>query len=365
MKLVKVADDDTSSVVQAVAKYANSQNRVSGADLFATHEFHVRLEQISRRVRAPAKEGAQYQTGWYYERARGQWEYEKTSKTGAAESKRFNLEYPRPQKITKTDWAKYSYCWGKKPHLVSKGAQSVFADYAVAVDMQWESNDAQFNDFYFKNNVGKAILYEGLRSAVMKEDWYKNSQGYLANIVAYGVAKFSLEISEQFPGQRYDFNKIWNHQAVPQPTLTALLLVAEKAQEFLTDPRRPQANVTQWAKQSACWEGFAKIAIKIAPAVEKDLLAAGESAEIQKEAVAVRKMDSGFEAITRVVAVRKKTWVAVAMSVSKTPISPMESSLVEQFGAGTQNVPSEKQAKALIRMLDRFSAIGLIARGDY
>jgi hypothetical protein len=364
MKLVRVADDDTSSVVQAVAKYANSQNRVSGADLFATHDFHVRLEQISRRLRAPAKEGAQYQTGWYYERARGQWEYEKTSKTVTADQKKFDLEYPRSQKITKTDWAKYSYCWGKKPHLVSKGAQSVFADYAVAVDKQWESNDSEFNENYFKNNVGKAILYEELRSAIMKEDWYRNSQGYLANIVAYAIAKFSLQISEQFPGQRYDFDKVWSQQSAPEPTLRSLVVIAKKAQEFLTDPRRPQANVTQWAKQTACWEGFAKAAISVDSSVATDLVSESESTAIQKDAIAVRKMDSGFEAVARVVAVPKKTWVAVAMSLSSNPISPMESSLVEQFGTG-KNVPSEKQAKALIRMLDRLSETGAISRDEY
>lgn len=365
MKLVRVADDDTSSVVQAVAKYANSQNRVSGADLFATHDFHVRLEQISRRLRAPAKEGAQYQTGWYYERARGQWEYEKTSKTSAAERKKFDLEYPRSQKITKTDWAKYSYCWGKKPHIVSKGAQSVFADYAVAVDKQWESNDSAFNEHYFKNNIGKAILYEGLRSAILKEDWYRNSQGYLANIVAYSIARFSLQIAEQFPSQRYDFDKVWNQQSVPQSTLTSLLLISKQAQDFLTDSRRPQANVTQWAKQPACWDGFAKVTVNIDSAVTNDLLDQTESAAIQKEATAVRKMDSGFEAVARIVRVQDKTWVSVAKSVSSNPISPMETSLVEQFGTGKKNVPSEKQAKALIRMLDRFSEVGAISREEY
>jgi hypothetical protein len=365
MKLVKVRDDDASSVVQAVAKYANSQNRVSGADLFATHEFHVRLEQISRRLRAPAKEGAQYQTGWYYERARGQWEYEKASRSGTAERNRFDLEYPRAQKITKTDWAKYSYCWGKKPHLVSKGAQSVFADYAVAVDKQWETSDDEFNENYFKNNVGKAIIYEGLRTAVMKEDWYKSSPGYLANIVAYAIAKFRLQIDDQFPAQKYDFTKTWNLQAIPLETLRALLAIAHEAQVYLNDPRRPQANVTQWAKQTACWEGFSKVSIAVDSAVAEDLLDANESAVLQREATKVRKMDSGFEAINRVLEVMPETWKSVAMSVSKHPISPMEADLVEAFGAGNKKVPSERQAKALIRMLDRFSSIGVIGRDDY
>lgn len=365
MKLVKVSDQDASSVVQSVAKYANSQNRVSGADLFATHEFHVRLEQISRRLRAPAKEGAQYQTGWYYERARGQWEYEKASQIGAADRNRFDLEYPRSQKITKTDWAKYAYCWGKKPHLVSKGAQSVFAEYAVAVDKEWQAKDSEFNENYFRTNVAKAIMYESLRSGVMREDWYQQSPGYLANIVAYSIAKFSLQLSEQFPDQRYDFGKVWDLQELPQATLRVLLQIAKRAQQYLNDPSRPQANVTQWAKQPACWEGFSKIAIDGVSTVASDLLDANEYATIQKEASVVRKMDSGFEAVARVLAVKQSTWVTVANSVSRNPISPMEIALFEEFGSGKKKVPSERQAKALLRMLDRFASAGVIGRNEY
>ena len=194
MKLVVVDPANASTVVHSVAKYANSQNRVSGADLFSTHDFHVRMEQISRRLRAPAKEGEQYQSGWYYERARGQWENDRAARGSANEQKKFELEYPKSQRITKTDWAKYAYCWGKKPHLVSKGAQSVFADYAVAVDKTWVQDSDQFGDGYFRTNVAKAIMFEQLRSATLKEEWYKSSPGYLANIVAYAIARFALQI---------------------------------------------------------------------------------------------------------------------------------------------------------------------------
>lgn len=365
MKLVRVTDADSAGVVQSVAKFANSQNRVSGADLFATHEFHVRLEQISRRLRAPAKEGAQYQTGWYYERARGQWEYEKASRGTTAEQKRFELEFPRAQKITKTDWAKYSYCWGKKPHLVSKGAQSVFADYAVAVDKEWESNDVAFNEHYFKSNVGKAILYERLRSSVLKESWYLNSQGYLANIVAYAISKFSLEVGKSYPGQRYDFSKLWRLQNVPSTTLRVLLNFAQLAQAHLTDARRPQANVTQWAKQVACWEGFSKVEVVLDGSLIDDLVELEVASNAEKDAKKLRMIDSGFEAIQRIVNVSPQVWTAVLAPNPGTSISPMEADLIREFGSKKGKVPSERQAQALLRLLERFVASGAIGKDDY
>jgi hypothetical protein len=359
MKLVVVDPSEASSVVHAVAKYANSQNRVSGADLFSTHDFHVLMEQISRRLRAPAKEGQQYQSGWYYERARGQWENDRAVRGSTAEQKKFELEYPRSQRITKTDWAKYAYCWGKKPYLVSKGAQSVFADYALAVDKQWETDRNQFNEGYFKSNVGKAIMYERLRSAVLKQDWYASSPGYLANIVAYAISRFALQIDDQFGGAKYDFGRVWERQSLGETTLATLLEVARAAQLHLTNDSRPQANVTQWAKQQACWDRFSKSALTLSQPIAGELMSAEDFHIVATDARKQRVMDSGFEKIQRVMAVNAATWQAIYRAGG---LSPLESDLVQLIGLQERGVPSDKQATVLIRLLGRMADNGAIPR---
>lgn len=361
MKLVVVDPADASGVVHAVAKYANSQNKVSGADLFSTHEFHIRMEQISRRLRAPAKEGQQYQTGWFYERARGQWENDRTARGGLAEQKKFELEYPRAQRITKTDWAKYAYCWGKKPHLVSKGAQSVFADYAVAVDKQWEDDNSQFSEGYFRNNVGKAIMYEELRAAVLKQTWYREAPGYLANIVAYAISRFALQVDNQFGGAKFDFGAVWNRQSLSALTLNALLEMAHAAQKHLTDEARPQANVTQWAKQQASWERFSKVRLGLPDDIEHELVTAEEATTQAKDDRKQQAMDTGFAAIQRVMAVGGPVWENVYRQKG---LSPMETDLVNAFGL-SRRVPSERQAGVLLRLLDRMASEGVVRREDF
>jgi hypothetical protein len=368
MKLVTVSDADSATVVQAVAKYANSQNRVSAADLFSTHEFHVRLEQISRRLRAPSKEGQQYQTGWFYERARGQWENDRTARGSAGEQAKFDLEYPRSQRITKTDWAKYDYCWNQHPDLVSRGAQSLFSDFATKVDAQWTKDDGKgadaYGDAYFRTSVGKAIMYEVLRSEIAKQDWYKSTRGYLANIVAYAISRFSLQLEIQF-GAKYDFDRAWRNQALSTSTLHCLLRVAYVAQQYLTDPSRPQANVTQWAKQQACWEGFKKVPAPLDDGVRADLIgiedAKAQTSDAQKE----RAMDTGFEAITRVMAVDVTVWESIYSSGKRISISPTERDLVQMFGLRSGKIPSERQAAVLLRLLARLADIGVIHRGSY
>jgi len=369
MKLVTVSDSDTSSVVQAVAKYANSQNKVNAADLFSTHEFHIRMEQISRRLLAPAKEGQQYQTGWFYERARGQWENDRTGSGSAGDQAKFELEYPKLQRITKTDWAKYDYCWNQRPDLVSKGAQSVFVDYAAKVDEQWTADDGKganaFGDGYFRAGVGKAIMYETLRAEVLKQDWYKASRGYLANIVAYAISYFASQIDAQFGGAVYNFQRVWQRQAISGGTLSALLEVAYAAQRHLTHPTRPQANVTQWAKQQACWEAFKRVSFEITDAVSDDLLPADVAKDEGSNHRKERAMDTGFEAVKRVLSVEARVWETIYGSTTRVPISPLEESLVKMFGLRSGKVPSDRQAAVLLRLLERMVDNGILSRDAY
>lgn len=369
MKLVTVSDADSTTVVQAVAKYANSQNKVNAADLFSTHEFHIRMEQISRRLSAPAKEGEQYQTIWFYERARGQWENDRTARGTASEQAKFELEYPRSQRITKTDWAKYDYCWNQRPDLVSKGAQSAFAEYSTQVDSQWTADEGKgadaFGDAYFRTGVGKAIMYETLRVEVLKQDWYKAARGYLANIVAYAISRFAFQIGVDFGGAKYDFGRVWQHQKISDGTLEALLEIAYSAQQHLTDPNRPQANVTQWAKQQACWEGFKKVTIRLKDAVQGDLVTAEqariEASDHRKE----RAMDTGFEVVQRIHSVKAKVWETIYSSTAQVPISPTEKNLVQMFGLRSGKVPSERQAAVLLRLLHRMADNGVLSRDAY
>ncbi|CAL4861276.1 hypothetical protein MMM2322_02961 [Microbacterium sp. MM2322] len=279
-----------------------------------------------------------------------------------SEQKKFELEYPKSQRITKTDWAKYAYCWGKKPHLVSKGAQSVFADYAVAVDKQWETDDARFGDGYFRNNIGKALMYEQLRSAVLKQVWYTASPGYLANIVAYAIARFSSQIETQFGGAKFDFGRVWETQSIDETTLVALLDFAHAAQLHLTDDNRPQANVTQWAKQQACWDQFSKARLQLEVTLQSSLVSAEDARSATRDERKLRVMDTGFENIRRVVSVSQDTWAAVYRAGQ---LSPLESNLVQLFGLRSGNVPSEKQASVLLRLLDRMADVGAIARESF
>ena len=110
MKLSIVDPDRAVEVVPRISEYANSQNRVSSADFFSNHPFHVRLEDFSRRLYAPSRDGSFRQSKWFYERARGQYQ-DARGGMSQAERGRFDLEYPKAQVFTKTDLAKFLNVW--------------------------------------------------------------------------------------------------------------------------------------------------------------------------------------------------------------------------------------------------------------
>lgn len=361
MKLVTVEPDTASEMVASISRFANSQNAVSEADLFSNSPFHVRLEQISRRAMAPAKEGELFQTKWFYERARGQWENQRNAGT-PAEVKRFEAEYPKRQRLTKTDWAKYAFSWSQRPHDVSKGAQSNFMAYAKAASELWEKDPDQIGDAYFRVGVGKAIMYNDLRESVLDSEWYET--GYLANIVAYAMSRFAYELSIKFPGQKYDFESVWRRQGLSKVSRDALTEVAHRMQLVLTADDRPQANVTQWAKQPAAWEAAKKCRIDVPDAVVQDLLGAAEERSRLVDAKRERQVDSGLEALSRVLKVSPATWEAVLTEGTRGAVlSPTDAALVQLMLK--KSLPTDRQALRLARILERCSQEGIIPDDSY
>lgn len=356
MKLVTVEPETASEMVASISRFANSQNAVSEADLFSNSPFHVRLEQISRRVMAPPAEGLQYQSKWFYERARGQWENQRNAGT-VADAKRFELEYPKRQRLTKTDWAKFAFCWSQRPHEVSKGAQANFMAYAKVANELWEKDPDQIGDAYFRTGVGKAIMFSDVREAVLDADWY--ATGYLANIVAYAISRFAVEVSLRYPNQKYDFEAVWRRQALSQTSRTALVDIAHQMQLVLTDDDRPQANVTQWAKQPAAWEAAKRARVNLPSAIVDDLLDTGEERGRLVEAKRERQIDSGLEAASRVLRVSTDTWRTVIQEGTRAGIvSPTDAALVQLIMK--RSMPSDRQALRLARLLDRCVQEGVL-----
>lgn len=360
MKLIIVEDARSSDLVPLISRYANSQNKVSEADFFSNHPFHVRMEEMSKQVYAPAKPGVRFATRWYYERVRSQYQSDK-AKLGVAESRKFEATNPKSQMITKTEAAKYLSTWDQKPHIVSQGAQKVFLDFAKFVDSSWNSDPNQFNEAFYRALVAKGIIFENLRLSVMKSDWYAG--GYLANIVAYTVAKFSNIISESKPGYEFDFEKIWQAQSIDSKLLSHLVEMASVINDELTNEKRPNSNVGEWAKSIKFWDLIKAKQVDIGIDLEDFLVSKSESKARKDDAKKTQKLDSGISAQISVMESSSTYWEkALSFGREQNSLTESEIDYFTKLSNKTQSqrVLLEWQAKKALEALERIKNIGFV-----
>jgi hypothetical protein len=358
MKLIVVEELRAAELVPKISRYANTQNRVSEADFFSNHPFHVRMEEKSRRVLTPAKPGVAYQTKWFYERTRGQYLNEK-AKVSIAQARRFETEFPRSQLLTKTDAAKYSSSWNQQPHIVSSGAQKNFIAFASQIAKDWESNSDQFGDQYFIDLVCKGILFDAVRSMVQKSDWY--SSGYLANIVTYTLAKLCAMIKRSNPGAELDFRQIWAAQEVPQSLLELIAPISKAVFEVLTDDERPIVNVTEWAKREKCWETVLAVNIPVDPGLLPFVMSGSENREERSGARKLQRVDSGIEAQIKVNELGSRYWVKLReFGRSMKLLSEKDLGILRSATGESGRLATEAQASILMGLSAKMEAVGFV-----
>lgn len=361
MKLVVVDPSLAESLVPKISRYANSQNAVNEADFFSNSPFHIRLEQLSKRVATPSVSGTTLRTKWFYERARGQFQNDKAKLSKAAQ-KRFDAEYPKTQLITKTDAARYINSWNGLPHIVSRGTQKNFHQFAMSVDPLWNKDDTQFNERYFRELVALAILYRDLRKAVMKADWYR--KGYLANIVTLTLARIGHEVGKASgSGSNFDFEAIWASQAVPSELLASAMEIAEAMLGVLESETRTKQNVTEWAKDEYSWTRAKAVPLgdPVIETIGRYIVAAEKVRGARRDAASLQETDNEIEVLTTVINTPASSWKsALEFLTRQRSLSPTEAGILQKLvrGGGTF-VPSDRQGTVALRCLDRAKELGL------
>ncbi len=354
MKLSVVDSQHTDDVVPKISEYANSQNRVSAADFFANHPFHVRMEEFSRRIYAPSPDGTFRQTKWFYERARGQYADARSPLTIAGRRK-FDLENPRAQFFSKTDLAKYVNAWSGHPDKVSLGSQKNFAHFASVVGKEWKQDDNAFNEEYFRDVVSRALIFKATVRIVSVQPWYQG--GYRANIVAYTIAKMAYDVNER--KLAVDFENIWKRQSLSDAMNDALALIAEQVHKTLTTPPSGISNVTEWAKKPGCWDKVKALTVNLPDKFVGELITIAEKKTTDRSAVKQQKIDNGIEA-QRYVLDKGPDFLkkVIDWGRQKKLLSPKDIGILSVTCKNPGCVPSEKQSLVTVKILKKLKDEG-------
>lgn len=352
MKISVVTPEKAITLIPNIAKYANKQNKVSDADFFSNHAFHIRMEDFSRRLIAPAVKGNQYGTHWYYERIRGQYKQEQSRLT-KAEKNKFLLRNPKYQMFTKTDLAKFYNIYRLLPHQVCLGAQKNFLHFAEWASTSWDKDETLFNELFFKQIVCLDILYRKTDSIIKSAFWYE--RGYKSQTVAYTLSYFFYRIKKECPDQAFDFKTVWNKQMVSSATEQALHEIAYAMYRILTAPNREVQNVTEWAKKEACWKKAQECNISLPSLLKKELISLETEKEEKKDAKKVQKQDNKLSVMIQVSQFGVEKWKELlAWGISNHVFSPQDISFIKAAIAMERGkFPSEKQCAKIIQILQK------------
>ena len=351
MKLSIVSPEKAQELIPNISRYANSQNKVSDADLWSNHPFHIRLEDFSRRIVAPATGGRQYGTHWYYERANGQYRQETYKATDAGRNK-FEMQNPKLQMITKTDLAKYMNIYQMLPHVASSGGQKAFAKFAESISVQWEKSDADFNEAFFQRVISIAIIIRQSDKIVKRQPWYNS---YKANIVAYTASKILYTVKTDYPDYSIDYKSIWQKQDLSGAWVRQVETLSKEIYEFLINDSRTVENVTEWAKRETCWEQAKKLEIKLLPEFVKELIYKSKEIEDQIDARKEQKLTNKVNSMVEVANFGTDNWkYVIEWDREHHVLTPIDTDFVK-IAISTEKglFPSEKQCARILSVLEK------------
>ncbi len=362
MKLSVVAPDLAVDLVPRISRYANSQNSVRASDFFANHEFHRRIEQISRRILAPAVGGSQVQTHWYYERERGQHLNDQAGMT-SSKSDQFLRMNPKSQVITKTDLAKVESCFDLLPDVACKGAEKSFVAFADRVTEEWkdEPKRSLYTDDWFRAAAARTILFRAAEALVLKAPWY--APGTRSQVVAYTMARLSALGAELSEGGRLDYLKVWTAQAADAAMQEQIYVIAEEMMHVLSTPPKEGQHIGEWAKQQACRSRALQTSVPVIPGFESLLVAGIDAKADDREHRDQQRVTDGLAALTDVMALGAPYWEGIReFGRAAKILSPDDDGVLALACQMPRKLPTDRQAMRLIAVRDKCAEAGFEAQ---
>lgn len=356
MKLTVIEDRETENedgvrfydeMVQAIAKYANSQNKVTAADLFSNEPFHIWMERKSKKHLAPPKQYA-ISTGWYYERSRKRYQQEQFKLRGD-DAKKFLATFPKKQLINKEQLAMYyTAVFDCKPHVVSRGKNWVMKEFGASINKKFNTNKEAFNEFYFERCICAAIIFRTIDEYLEKNKdsakrptgfWYKTG-GYKLNIVPYTIAKILSSIPK---GYTLDWKKIWNNQSVSSAFMREIEIVTRMTNDFICDSHG--IIVTEYCKRQNTWDEYRdNVKYSLSKDFINELITEKEFEELEKEAGAGQQDENDLKLIMGMMEKGAGYWNAMMLK-GATILSFQEKDAITQIIniAAKGEIPADKK----------------------
>nr|WP_314498693.1 AIPR family protein [uncultured Chryseobacterium sp.] len=254
MKLTVIKNIEQKNIeVPFIARFANSQNKVTDLDLSSNNPYFVHIENLSRKKYVANTENRNQSTLWYFERANGQYKESLNKLTTLVQQRKFKEQNPTNQKFVKSDVAKFINIWELEPHFVAQGSQKNFIHFTKKINILVSKNKIVGENFY-KKLIANAIL---LKST----DKLFGRKGFDAigdtNLKSFTVA-YTLSYFHYLTDNRLDLWKIYEDQKIDDVLNNHL----KKLLVFVYKHLVYEANnslISEYAKRESSWTRLKEI----------------------------------------------------------------------------------------------------------
>jgi hypothetical protein len=353
MKLTVIKNEQKIEHLKSrISQYANTQNSIQKSDLVSNHPFHRNLEYLAQSIPMPANENG-LSTKWFYERARGQY----TTKMRAlspAQKKQFMLTFPKNQKFTKTDMAKYENTWRMKPNEVKKGAQANLKLLGEVVAKEYDKDETQFKHSFYRELIAKAILFKMADTTILKSSWYKEESGFKAETVTYTLAFMRHLLLTR--SSDINLSRIFQNQRISDTLARQIEVLGMFVRGKILDPafRGGQGNPAEFCKSPRGWEAFKGLKYELEILCSSDILEKEQLQEKIDEDKSVNEAGAQIEAQTQVMDIKKEEWEELARFYKsqgypenhKNIMLPIKCACINISGS----LPTDKQSKEAINI---------------
>jgi hypothetical protein len=339
--------------ISRISRFANTQNNISNSDFFSNSYYHRRLKELSSQIRIN-NEGRITPEKWFYERVRGEYQNEQIF-LNQSQRNLFKKQNPISKVFDKIAVAKAYLSVNELPHLVSKGAQLCFAEFAKRVAELYDEENI-LDESYFKEIISQVILFREFEKRISNSDWYTG--GYRAQTVAYTIALFCNRLKEC--EKEIDWNSIWNGQSIQESLLREVSRFGKVVHEKLINPPPGNTNIGTYSKKEPCW--IAIRGIGIAPNITMDGIRSFNR-NAQDDAQRSNHPERGIAAQIRVVELASTGMPRKLLDFYNSQYSPgirdRDRGVLVSWSQGRIGYPSEAQARIIINAIKLATEAGM------
>ena len=345
MKISVIRDaENGENIIKAISTSANSQTAIKNSDFSANEPYLVDLEKYSRSEWVP-NGNSKPVCKWYFERTRGQY-LDQLAQLSGYNEKAFKREYPKNQKITKTDIAKYETSWNMMPYNVCRGAEKNYTIFVTDI----KRDKPEVTASYFKRVIAKCILFNTIDSIVKS----KKLGGYKANMNAYLMASISF-----LSDRNLDLTYIWEQQMVQQEVIDRIEELIPMVWLHLTGSSSSggnhSSNAGEWSKKPECWNRL-KLKLSEYEKFGQELM----QGETNEDGTSLNPAQQSK--IQEAEAIEANYWFALAnWAKTRDLLTPMDRKAAFNFGtmrSRNRAFKSLKQAQYALKIVARAEELG-------